>query len=323
MMNKPLLGVMAFASLLVACGGLQLVISPTPTVAPSATLPPLPSPTEPATITPIVFPTYSATAVPSETPLPTLSFTPTLTPAPQWVLQGPGEIIVPILLYHHIGISPQGGTVYYVSPEAFDQQMNLLYQWGYETISVEQLVRALKEGALLPPKPIILTFDDGSETIFTTAMPILQRYGFTGVAYIVRNYVNIPRYMSADQIRGLHAARWEIGSHGLSHIELTSQPRKHEAEVIESRRRLEALLGVPVLSFAYPFGVYDDDSLIYVRNAGYIAAMGLGNEALHTDQDFFYLYRQPVKGTDDLRTFSQLLPWRGEVEYVPPVTIVP
>ena len=232
-------------------------------------------------------------------------------------------MIVPILLYHHIGFSLQGEAVYYVSPEVFDQQMNLLYQWGYKTISVEQLVRALKEGLLLPPKPIILTFDDGSETTYTTAMPIMHRYGFTGVSYIVRNYVGIPRYMSADQIRGLYAAGWEIGSHGLSHIELTSQPRKHQDEVIESRRRLEKLLGVPILSFAYPFGVYDDDSLKYVHEAGYIAAMGLGNETMQGSKDLFYLYRQPVEGTDDLRSFSLLLPWRGDVETVLPVTIVP
>jgi peptidoglycan/xylan/chitin deacetylase (PgdA/CDA1 family) len=238
-------------------------------------------------------------------------------------VQGPGDIVVPILLYHHIGFSLQGEAVYFVSPEAFDQQMNLLYQWGYKTISVQLLVKALTEGTALPPKPIVLTFDDGSETTYTTAMPIMQRYGFTGVSYIVRNYVGIPRYMSADQIRELYGAGWEIGSHGLGHIDLTSQPRKHEAEVIESRRRLETLLGVPVLSFAYPFGIYDDDSLIYIRDAGYIAAMGLGNEALQSDRSLFYLYRQPVKGTDDLRSFSLLLPWRGDVENVPAVTIVP
>ena len=238
-------------------------------------------------------------------------------------MQGPGDVIVPILLYHHIGFSLQSEAVYYVAPEAFDQQMNLLYQWGYKTISVELLTRAIKEGALLPPKPVLLTFDDGSETTYSTALPIMQRYGFTGVSYIVRNYVGIPRYMSVDQILGLYAAGWEIGSHGLSHIELTSQPRKHEAEVIESRRRLETFLGVPVLSFAYPFGVYDDDSLIYVRDAGYIAAMGLGNESLQGTKNLFYLKRQPVKGTDDLRSFSLLLPWRGDVEPVLPVTIVP
>lgn len=236
-------------------------------------------------------------------------------------MQGPGEVIVPILLYHHIGYSLQGETMYHVSPEAFEQQMTLLYQWGYKTISVETLTGALEHGALLPPKPVLLTFDDGSETTYSRAMPIMQKYGFTGVVYIVRNYVGVPGYLSTDQIRGLFSLGWEIGSHGLSHIELTSQPRKHEAEVIESRRRLEKLLDVPVLSFAYPFGVYDDDSLLYVRDAGYVAAMGLGKEALQSD--VFYLSRQPVRGIDDLRSFSVLLPWRQDVENVTPVTIAP
>lgn len=321
--RKPFLCISALTLFLVACGALRFMIPPTPTALPTWTAPPLPTSTQHPTVTPIIFPTYSSTVLPTETPLPTLTFTPTLTLEPQWIIQGPGQIVVPILLYHHIGYSLQEETVYYVSPEAFDRQMNLLYQWGYKTISVELLVRALKEGALLPPKPIVLTFDDGSESTHTAAMPIMQRYGFTGVSYIVLNYLGIPRYMSADQIRSLHAAGWEIGSHGLSHIELTTQPRKHEAEVIESRRRLERLLGVPVTSFAYPFGVYDDDSLIYVRNAGYIAAMGLGNGSLQSDKNLFYLSRQPVRGTDDLRAFSLLLPWREEIENLQAVTIVP
>jgi peptidoglycan/xylan/chitin deacetylase (PgdA/CDA1 family) len=228
-----------------------------------------------------------------------------------------------MLLYHHIGFSLQGDTIYYVSPEAFDRQMNLLYQWGYQTISVELLVRAIKEGAELPPKPLILTFDDGSETVYSTALPLMERYGFDGVAYIVHNYVGIPGYMSADQIRALYASGWEIGSHGLSHIDLTARPDRQDDEIVESRRRLQALLEVPVLSFAYPFGAYDTDSLNYVRSAGYIAAMGLGNETLQGSKNLFYLYRQPVKGTDDLTAFSQLLPWREDPGDLPAVTIVP
>src|SRR5574339_54700 len=116
------------------------------------------------------------TLSPSDTPPPAPTLTPTLTLEPQPVRQGPGEIIVPILLYHHIGFSLQGNTIYYVSPEAFDQQMNLLYQWGYQTISVELLVRAIKEGAELPTKPVILSFDDGSETVYSTALPLMERY---------------------------------------------------------------------------------------------------------------------------------------------------
>jgi peptidoglycan/xylan/chitin deacetylase (PgdA/CDA1 family) len=230
---------------------------------------------------------------------------------------------VPILLYHHIGYSLQGETVYYVAPEAFDQQMSLLYRWGYKTISVDLLARAINEGAQLPPKPILLTFDDGSESTYSAALPILQRYGFTGVSYVVLNYIGIPRYMTVEQIRALYAAGWEIGSHGLSHIDLTSSPRKQEAEVSESRKRLEKWLGVPVTSFAYPFGVYDDDSLYYVHLAGYIAAMGLGKGSLQGQNNLFYLYRQPVSGTDDLEAFARLLPWSEEGINNTPVTIVP
>jgi len=232
-------------------------------------------------------------------------------------------VVVPILLYHHIGFSLKNETVYYVSPEAFDRQMNLLYQWGYRTISVELLARAIREGVELPPKPVLLTFDDGSETTYTTALPIMQRYHFTGVSYIVYNYVGITHYMDAEQIRQLYAAGWEIGSHGLSHTDLTDRTDRQVDEIVQSRRQLESLLGVPILSFAYPFGAYNSDSLHYVHFAGYVAAMGLGKESLQGQNNLFYLYRQAVSGTDDVRTFASRLPWRQEQIDLPALTIVP
>jgi peptidoglycan/xylan/chitin deacetylase (PgdA/CDA1 family) len=201
--------------------------------------------------------------------------------------------------------------------------MNLLYQWGYQTISVELLARAINQGAELPPKPILLTFDDGSDTTYTTAQPIMQRYGFTGVSYIIYYTIGLTHYMNVDQIRALHAAGWEIGSHSLSHKDLTVPPYRQEDEIVQSRRMLEIRLGVPVFSFAYPFGAYNDDSLNNVHSAGYIAAMGLGNESVQGNNNLFYLYRQPVEGTDDLRTFGSLLPWRQEEYNVPALTIVP
>jgi peptidoglycan/xylan/chitin deacetylase (PgdA/CDA1 family) len=238
-------------------------------------------------------------------------------------MQGPGEIIVPILLYHHVGDPLQGDSRYYVSLEAFDKQMNLLYQWGYQTISVELLMRAIKEGAALPPKPILLTFDDGSETTYTIALPIMQRYHFTGTTYIIYNFVGIPNYMDVDQIRALHAAGWEIGSHTISHIDLTTRPDRQKDEIVESRRKLQSLLEVPILSFAYPYGAHNGDSLYYVHSAGYLAAMGLGNETLQGYENRYYLYRQAVKRTDDLQSFSSFLPWRGDIENLPVLTIVP
>ena len=295
--------------------------SPTPTTAPTISTPA--SPTEYPTVTPILFPTHTPTFPPTETLPPTLTLTPTTTAEPQWVLQGPNQVIVPILLYHHIGFSLKDQSVYYVSPEAFDRQMNLLYQWGYRTISIELLVRAIREGAELPPKPILLTFDDGGESTYTAALPIMQRYHFTGVSYIVYYYVGITNYMNADQIRALYAAGWEIGSHSLSHVDLTLRPDRQEDEIVQSRRQLESMLSVPVLSFAYPFGAHDESSLGYVHLAGYTAAMGLGNDSLQGTKNLFYLYRQAVGGTDTLQTFAARLPWRQEQIDLPAVTIVP
>ena len=238
-------------------------------------------------------------------------------------MQGPGDVNVPILLYHHIGFSLQGDTTYYIAPDVFDRQMNLLYQWGYRTISVQLLVNAIKQGAELPPRPVLLTFDDGSETVYERALPIMQRYGFTGVSYVVHNYVGTTKYMSTDQIRALYTAGWEVGSHSLSHTDLTTRPRRQMDEIVESRRRLESLLGIPILSFAYPFGTYDSDSLYYVHQAGYIAAMGLGKESRQGTKNLFYLYRQAVKGSDDLRAFASYLPWREDQYDLPALTIVP
>ena len=305
-------------------GDYTFAVPPTPFIEPTWTaarslrqLSPLPLPQ-------YFFPRTRLPLLPSETPSPTSTFTPTLDSGTAKVHPGAGRrSLCPILLYHHIGFSLQGDTVYYVSPDAFDKQLNLLYQWGYRTISLELLVKAIKEGAELPPKPILLTFDDGSETIYENALPIMQRYNFTGVSYIVYNYVGIRNYMNADQIQALYAAGWEVGSHGLSHTDLTAHPDRQMDEIVEVAPKLEFLLGIPVLSFAYPFGAYDSDSLHYVHQAGYIAAMGLGNELLQANKNLFYLYRQAVKGSEDLRTFALHLPWRQDQYDLPALTSVP
>jgi peptidoglycan/xylan/chitin deacetylase (PgdA/CDA1 family) len=201
--------------------------------------------------------------------------------------------------------------------------MNLLHTWGYTAISVELLTRAIKEGANLPPKPVIITFDDGSETVYSSAFPIMQKYNFTGTAYIVYNYVGTWNYMNSDQIRMLYASGWELGSHSLSHVDLTERSDRQRQEIVESRRKLQTLLGVPILSFSYPFGAYDEESVQYAHFAGYIAALGLGNETLQGSKNLFYLYRQAVRGSDDLRTFALLLPWREDLENLPVLTTAP
>ena len=201
--------------------------------------------------------------------------------------------------------------------------MHLLHEWGYQTISVESLVKAMTKGAELPPKPIILTFDDGSETVLTTALPIMQKYNFTGTAYIVHNYIGITNYMDADQIRELYFNGWEIGSHSISHVNLTERTDRQRDEIVDSRQKLQGELGTPILTFAYPFGAYNEDSVHYAHFAGYIAAVGLGEGTIQGTKNLFYLYRKEIDGSIEIQSFAASLPWRGDMNNLPIVTVIP
>ncbi len=258
-------------------------------------------------------PHSGAATAPSSPPPPSLSFT----PKPQLTLQGPGKVLVPIFLYHQIGYPKIAGDPYYVTPEDFQAQMYILYQWGYHTITMSQLAMAIRQGTELPLKPIALTFDDGDENVYTAALPVLQKYGFVGTAYIVYNYIGTPSFMSKDQILALHSAGWDIGSHSLDHIDLTRKittlEESQQMEIGESRKKLEALLNVPILTFAYPFGRFNNISLREVDKAGYLAAAGLGPEMYQGPDNIFDLYRRGIEGSYDLKTFAQYLPWRGDI----------
>ena len=295
---------------------------PTPILEPTWTMSPLLIQTVTATAQPTFSPTETLTPLPSETSPPTFTFTTTITPVPQWIFQGPNEVNVPILLYHHIGDSPSNSP-YYVSAYEFEQQMYLLHEWGYQTISVELMISAIKGGAMLPQKPIILTFDDGSQSIYSTALPIMQKYDFTGTVYLVNNYLIATNYLNVEEVLDLYAADWEIGSHSVTHTDLTLPSVDQEKEIVESRLRLQRQLDIPILTFAYPYGAYNVDSVYFARYAGYIGAVGLGPSTRQGNKNLYYLYRRDIQGTYDIQTFASFLPWREDINNLPILTIVP
>src|SRR5258708_785261 len=206
-MNFRIVIILSAALVLSACSGMAFA-APNPSSA--RTLLP---PTETATITPS----------PSLTP----TFTQTTIPTPTWVSQGPNRVQVPILLYHHILVAPPGSAFCVpvdprcVSPQRFDDELKLLHNWGYTSITTSMLVAAILQGGLLPPRPIIISFDDGNEDNYTNAFPSMKKYGFTGVLYIVGGYIDQPNYLTTAQIKEMAAAGWEVGSHSMTHHNLT------------------------------------------------------------------------------------------------------
>jgi len=237
-------------------------------------------------------------------------------------------VYVPIILYHWIAVSPDEGTnyksPYYVKPEVFDEEMKLLHDWGYTTITTELLIKAIAEGADLPPRPIIITFDDGHLNNYTTAFPIMKKYGFTGIVYIVGNYLGADQYMNIDQIKEMAAAGWEVGSHSISHQDLTTlDPERQRYEIVESRTMLQNELGVPVLTIAYPFGISNSGVVDYARFAGYIGGMSLGFTYDQGVSNLYTMQRRDIKGTYDVKQFAAFLPWQGDPVFLPTDTPTP
>lgn len=268
---------------------------------------PLPSSTPAPTDTPAP----STTPLPSDTPIPSVTTTsPPPSPTPTWVWHDAGQATVPILLYHHIA-DDSGWNRYFVTPENFRQQMKALSKWGYTSITPSYLAQVLIHGGELPKRPVIITFDDGNLDVYTNAFPIMQKLGLVGSFYIVADRLGTYNLVDADQLRELAAAGWEIGSHSSTHLDLTADHSQVRYEVLQSRLTLEEATGLPVRSFAYPFGMVDEFIADQTSEYGYTHAMGLGTLNEQTLGELFYMSRREVQYDYDMNAFAAMLPWTG------------
>lgn len=161
--------------------------------------------------------------------------------------------------------------------------MNLLARLGYRTITPRELILYKRgDGVELPARPVLLTFDDGSQTVVSAALPILKSLGFVATVFMVVDRFGQPllwdrerassahRLLTEDELKGLIKDGWDVGSHTLTHPRLSGLPPPDQwREIAESKRRLENVIGGEVTSFAYPYGDYNEALKNMVNQAGY------------------------------------------------------
>lgn len=252
----------------------------------------------PATATQTTTPTLTATTTPLP-PTPTITNTPT----PKLVYNKPGLLNAPILLYHHVE-GQDFTNRYTVSIPDFQAQMETLSEMGYTTIPISLFLDALLEGADLPEKPIVISFDDGHKSVYDNAFPIMNEFNFTGVFYIVANRLGgVENFVDVKELNIMIDAGWEVGSHSFSHIDLTQAHERVSREIGESKSRLENRLSSQIQTFAYPFGTIDPFLAQKVNDYGYRAGMGLGTNSVHTWNNLFYLERIEIYGDYSLEEF--------------------
>lgn len=230
---------------------------------------------------------------------------------------------IPALMYHQIGVPPEGPALrkLWVSPGKFRAQLAYLRENGYETITFADWRDAEKGVKPLPEKPVLITFDDGYANNHELAYPLLREAGMKGGIFLV--YETLEKHdawkdparepwqkmLSWAQIKEMRdSGVMDFGSHTMRHRCLTEIPLEDARwEIAESKRRLEDALGREVCAFAYPYGAgaYAPEVRRAVREAGYRFDFGVkqGISALPWEPEKGPLRRILVRGDESLYDF--------------------
>ena len=231
-------------------------------------------------------------------------------------MSSPRPLRIPILTYHQIDEAPPKGAnmrSLYVSPAAFNRQMQILKWLGYTGLSMTELlpyIKGEKSGRVIG-----ITFDDGYLNNLHHAAPILNKFRFSSTCYVVSDLIGGTNswdegigvqsavLMNEDELKEWMNAGQEIGSHTLGHNNLLKLGAEDaRREIVGSKLALERRFGVDVHQFCYPYGDYDQSHVNLVKGAGYWAAtttkrgrvMGLTAEQNADSTSLLELVRVPV-----------------------------
>lgn len=242
------------------------------------------------------------------------------------------EIIIPILTYHNF--TEDEGSSYKINIVEFEKQMDYLATHNYSVISLSELLKGLGDGQL-PPKPIVITIDDGFKSTYALAYPILKKYNFPATLFLYTNFIEKNSYsLTWEEIREMIKNNIEMGSHTLSHYNLLKYKKNENYETYSARIRKEIFLSKEILEskiqgkvkfFAYPYGAYSSTIKDLAIQTGYEGIFNANSMNNTLDADPFSLNRQIIFGQSSFNSFiqtlhqrplktSQIFPYDGIIE---------
>jgi peptidoglycan/xylan/chitin deacetylase (PgdA/CDA1 family) len=223
-------------------------------------------------------------------------------------------LVLPILMYHRIGALssslPAITQRLTVTPAVFGEQMSWLKRHGFHAVSQLQAFLALEDGARLPPKPIMITFDDGYRDVLWNASPVLERLRMPATEYVITGRTSgpDPSFLTWGELRVLQQRGITIGSHTVTHRPLTwLTPAGAYVELRDSRLALARHLGHPVDWFAYPYGDENARVVALARKAGYLLAVTTSAGMVQDAGQPLLLHRQEIIDTTGVAGLAGLL----------------
>lgn len=222
---------------------------------------------------------------------------------------------IPVLMYHALedaahpaGAKDQGEQLYVLPVSQFREQMEYLHKEGYTAF----LLNDLQQMEEWPEKAVVLTFDDGHESNYTLALPILQEFGYKAHFFITTGWIGTPHFMTEQQIQGLHHAGMGIGSHGVTHRFLSDLSEDDiKTEMVDSKMALETCTGTTVSSLSYPGGRMNQLTQCVAQTSGYehvCTSVPQVNQKIINKSN---IYRLVVNADMTLDSFAALVQGRG------------
>ena len=231
------------------------------------------------------------------------------------------EAPVPILMYHAVATAPNDATrELSVAPEAFTEQMAMIGDLGLTPVSTAELAASWRSGGPLPPRPVLITFDDGYEGVHRHALPVLAKHGFAATLFVSTGWIKgahdtgggLDTMLDWDQVRELADTGVEIGGHSHTHPQLDQlEDDRLRYELIHSKEIVSDELGTVPASFAYPYGYSSRRVREAVRETGYAQALAVGNGLARRRQGPYALRRVTVRRSTGIEEFERLLQGRS------------
>jgi peptidoglycan/xylan/chitin deacetylase (PgdA/CDA1 family) len=212
-------------------------------------------------------------------------------------------------MYHHVGIpSSTKWRLNTVSEKSFEYQMNFMKRHGFRVITFYDLVEGIKGGQQFLRNVVVIQFDDGYEDDYKYAYPILKKYGYPAIIFLISDKIGTPGFLTWDQIREMEKDDISFGAHTRHHVYLPlADPLEAQYEIAGSKKVIEDHLGHGIDYFSYPVGGFTEDIKHLVKEVGFKAAVSTNRGKDRLNFDLYELKRIRINNTDD--RFSGLILW--------------
>ncbi len=211
---------------------------------------------------------------------------------------------IPVLMYH--SIADKKADPYCLKPQLFLMQLNTLTQQGFKTLTASELLDDWRNNRPIPPKSVVLTFDDGYEDNFTQAFPILKKFHLKATIFLATGFIGRKNYLTWNEIKQMYQSGLiDFESHTVHHPNLTKLSAEQQMnEFVVSKQMIESHLHNKVEIFAYPYGYHNRSMYSRLKNAGYKLAFDSDPGAARPLQGVYALHR--IEVTPD-KPFTRLL----------------